>query len=528
MITPEKQNKIDALFQLWQDHPGAGGQVLITQKGETVFEKCYGYADIENKIPMTQESVFNVASVTKQITAMCILILHDRGALHIDDEVKKYLPEMMNYPEKITISNLLHHTSGLREAYDLWRMHKKAAGEAITFPKMFHLFAQQRSLNFAPGTDFSYCNSGYMMMTEIVKRVSGKPFPEFAQENIFEPLGMTQTHFVEGPGVIVPNSACSYHDDGWEYTQCISNSYVYGSGGMRSTCRDMTKFMPQYVNPTLVSKQTMEQVNLHIPPLADGTVTNYACGVRIDQLLGHKYFHHGGVTGGFRAVTAIYPDDDLVIAAYTNTYNIPIEVAGRDIARIILDLPERKKKDLAEYTTDTVDISQIPGYYVRKSGGGDFSSDCYDVKLKDGEAYVKFNGKYTRLTPIGGNLYKMGRRNITFAFGDQPAINREESVVPLKKLTNEICSAEADALVGRYYNEEVDGEIIVSISDGQLRISQNEEVPQTLYVLNEDLFCCGSFATPHNYQVWRDESGAIKGLVLTLPQVRRIVYNKCS
>ena len=526
MITNEMKQRIDSLFQLWKDNPGAGGQLLISYKGD-VWETCYGYADIENQVPMTQETVFNVASVTKQIVAMCVVMLHEQGVLNIDDPVSKYLPEMMNYPQKITLSHLIHHTSGLREQYDLWRMHRKAEGETVTFENFFKLFARQRGLNFDPQDGFSYCNTGYTMLVEIIKRVTGKSFHEFAKENIFEPLGMTNTGFIYAPEVEFAKESKSYGDDGWEYYPLDARSLVYGSGGMRSTCRDMAKYITQYVNPTLISKETLENIFLHIPPLKDGTVTNYACGVRIDEILGHKYIHHGGVTAGFRTVTAIYPDDDLIITAYTNTYNIPIEVAGRDIARIILGLPERKKKNLDEYVTKPIDPQSAAGYYVRDGGGkDDFDTHCYDIRCEDGKVYVYMGGDLVLLKPIGNNLYKMGRRDITFAFGEKPAILKEGALVALRKLERVEDPQKVDPILGTYYSEETDGYVTVKTENGAPVACVNDGMANDLYMREEDLFSFGSMSTPNKLRFVRDETGKVVGMEYMLPQVRCMSYAK--
>ena len=526
MITSEMKQKIDKLFQLWKDNPGAGGQLVIKYKGD-VWETCYGYADIENQIPMTQDTVFNVASVTKQIVAMCIVMLHERGLLHMDDAVSKYLPEMMNYPQKITVSNLLHHTSGLREQYDLWRMHRKEEGETVSFANFYKMFARQRGLNFEPGDGFSYCNTGYTMLVEIANRVTGKPLHDFAKENIFDPLGMTSTHFVPCPEAENPRLSKSYADDGWEYYPIGGASYAYGSGGLRSTCRDMAKYITQYVNPTLISKETLQNIFLHIPPLKDGTVTNYACGVRINELAGHKYIHHGGVTAGFRTVTAIYPEDDLVITAYTNTYNIPIEVAGRDIARIILGLPERTLKNLDEYKTGPVDPQSTAGYYVREStGNDDFDTHCYDIRCEDGKVCVYVGGDLVPLKNVGGNLYKMGRRDITFAFGDKPAILKEGALVALHKLERMTDPQKIDPILGTYYSEEVDGYVTVKTVEGAPVACVNDGMANDLYMREEDLFSFGSMSSPNKLRFVRDETGKVVGLQYMLPQVRCMDYKK--
>ncbi len=512
MLTNEQKQRIDKIFDLWVEHQGAGGQLVVVHKGETVYEQSYCYADVDTKEPITQDSLFAVASVSKQITAMCIMILHDRGLLNIEDDVRKYLPEVVQFPQKVTLSNMLHHTSGLRECFDLNSLRDKPEGFVLTVPAVLDLLSRQKSLDFDPGTKFVYCNSGYIMLAAIVERVSGMTMQEFAKKNIFDPLGMESSHF---PGCMeqgYPGRVTGHHDDGTTYTRITSTSRTYGSGGLVTNCRDMVKFMPQYVNPTLVSKETMD-LYLTIPPLADGTVTNYACGVRIDSLLGHKYYHHGGVTGGFRSFTVIFPDDELIIAVYTNTYNIPIETAGRDVARIVLGLPERQKKDMEQYKGEPVDIETVGGYYLSTN-----RSKGFHVMTEDGKAFVRFNSKWAPLYPIGGNLYKMGRRNITFAFGEKPLVNQEGGIVELVKMTQE--PADITDYVGSFYSEETEGTFTVTLEDGKLLLSTPSLKNEQLHMLEEDLFCYGSMtSTPKNVRFNRDAEGKILSLSYSSPML---------
>lgn len=512
MLTSEQKQQIDNLFKLWVDNDGAGGQLAVVHKGEMVYEQCYCYADAETKEPITPESVFSVASVSKQITAMCIMILHDRGLLNINDNLNKYLPEVVNFPETVTLSNMLHHTSGLRECFELSALLDKPEGFVLTVPGIVDMLSKQNSLNFTPGTQMLYCNSGYILLAAIVERVSGMNMNDFATENIFKPLGMDRSCF---PGCLdhpVPNHVYGHHDDGTTYTKVTGRSKTYGSGGLVSNCRDMVKFMTQYVNPTLVSKETME-LYMTIPPLADGTVTNYACGVRINELLGHKYYHHGGVTGGFRAFTVIFPDDDLVIAVYTNTYNIPIETAGRDVARIVLGLPAREIKTMDEYKTEGVDFDTIAGYYINPN-----RTKSYSLMTEDGKAYVQFNGKWAPLYPIGGNLYKMGRRNVTFAFGETTTLNQEGSFIQLNKITAE--AENPQQYTGTFYSAETHGTFKVELEDGKLLLSTPSAKNQELHLLEQDLFIYGSMASnPKNIRFNRNGEGNIISLSYIAPQL---------
>ena len=517
MLTEMQKQKIDGIFKLWVDHQGAGGQLVVVHKGEMVYEQCYGYANAETKEPITQESVFSVASVSKQITAMSIMILQERGLLNIEDDIRKYLPDVVQFEEPVTISHMLHHTSGLRECYELTGLYDRQPGEITTVPLIVKLLSRQKSLNFTPGTKFSYSNSGYVLLAVIVERLTGMTLNEFATENIFRPLGMTHSRFRDRPDLVIPHCVKGHHDDGTEYTLVNSDPCTYGSGGLRSTARDLVKFMPQYVNPTLVSKTLMDEIYLHIPPLADGTVTNYACGVRINELLGHKYYHHGGVNGGFRAFSVIFPDDDLVIAVNTNTYNIPIETAGRDVARVVLGLPERKIGDLEEFRGAG---QAEAGYYLSAKTGRRMQ-----IKVEGGNAFVKFMGKWAPLTHLGDNLYKMGRRNITFAFGETLTVDQEGAVDTLTRLTAETKTPED--YVGTYYSSESMGTLRVTNENGSLILTTPGNDRLELHQTQKDTFCYGSMGSYGcQYQFHRAEDGTVGSVTYVASQITGLEFGK--
>jgi len=311
-----------------------------------------------------------------------------------------------------------------------------------------------------------------------------------------------------------------YNDDGYTYSPVTHNPCTYGSGGLRSLARDLVKFMPQYVNPTLISKKTMDEICLHIPPLADGTVTNYACGLRINQMLGHTYYHHGGVNAGFRSFTVIFPDDDLVIAVSTNTYNIPIETAGRDIARIVLGLPERVRKNLDEYTTDSVDLDSIPGYYYNYT-----SQKCFEFKVEDGQVFVSNGSRFIPLVHVRGNLYKMGRRDITFAFGEKITANQEGAICTAERLTAE--PEDINCYVGSYYCPEVKGTYQFYIEDGKLTMRNPSGGKDELHLVAPDEFCYGSMSDNGCHMIFtRNEAGQIVNVKYTAPQITELVFEK--
>lgn len=518
MLTTEQKQRIDKLFDLWVQHQGAGGQLVVVHKGETVYEQCYCYADIEEKTPMTQESLFTVASVSKQIVAMSIMILHDRGLLNIADDIRKYLPELVQFSEPVTISHMLHHTSGLREIFELTSLNTAKEGDPKHMDKLRMLAGRQKALNFEPGSQFSYCNTGYTLLATIVERITGMNLNEFAKKNIFEPLGMEHSFFGGClPEEEIPTRVFSYHDDGTTYNKITGYSRVYGSGGLTSTCRDMVKFMPQYANPTLVSKETMELYQT-IPPLADGTVTNYACGVRINELLGHKYLHHGGVTAGFRTFTVIFPDDELVIALFTNTYNIPIETAGRDVARIVLGLPERTTENLDDFVEEKTNFEQVTGYYRSKGGS------VYDIRAEGEKLFIKCNGHWAPLYNVRGNLWKLGRRNISFVFGETVRANLDGSNIELRKLTDQ--PENPEQYCGTYYSDETMGAFTVQVEEGKLFATTPTGSKQELHLLEEDLFCYGPMAAQPKKLRFNKADGQVYSMTYNAPQITAIEFKK--
>lgn len=506
------QKKIDEIFSLWQDHVGPGCQILVTQKGKTIYEKCFGYANLETMTPITQDSVFHVASVSKQFTAMAILMLHEQGKLSIFDDVRKYIPDLIQFSEPLTIKQMMNHVSGLREHYRLFTIQGRNGNDNITQEEIIRLNARQKALNFKPGEEFMYCNANYVYMTEIVHRVSGISFAEFSKRYIFEPLGMTSSFFREDADMIIPGRVTSYRDDGYTYKKGIFNISVHGDSGLNTNCRDLTTFIKQYQNPTLISRMTMEELMFHVPEIKKGT-TVYGGGLRFNDLLGHRFIHHGGVNAGFRTVGALYPDDDLIITVFANTHTLPIEVAARDVARVVLGLPPRVLNYVKEHRRDEVCWEDIPGVYFC-----DGNNEVFHISLRDGTVY---NGG-TPLIHQGGNLFAQGRLDTLFAFGPETHLRRDCGVMKLRKLDTTVDPEEAKALEGVYYNDECQAIYTASYHDGKLGWENLRHGQVRLYPLGNSTYAYGS----QTLRFVRNEAGAVTGCLYNCTQVRDLVFEK--
>jgi CubicO group peptidase (beta-lactamase class C family) len=201
--------QVDGIFKEWDTAATPGAAVAVIEKGRVVFDKGYGIANLEYGVPIGPETIFHVASVSKQFTAMAVVLLEEDGKLSIEDDIHKFLPELPDYGYKITVRNLLQHTSGFRDQWQTLALAGWSLEDVITQDQILRMLFRQKELNFPPGTEHLYSNAGFTLLAEIVARVSGQPFPEFCAERIFKPLGMAHTHFHQDLAQLVPGRAYS-------------------------------------------------------------------------------------------------------------------------------------------------------------------------------------------------------------------------------------------------------------------------------------------------------------------------------
>jgi CubicO group peptidase (beta-lactamase class C family) len=241
--TNQLNEKVDKLFAQW-DKPDSPGCALGVIKGGKLVYKCgYGSANLDYNAPLTSESVFYIASTSKQFTAASILLLVRRGAISLDDDIRKYFPELPKYEAPITVKHLVHHTSGVRDYLELMGMADRRTDGPFGNEVAVELIARQKGLNFKPGEKFLYSNSNYVLMAEIVRRASGKSLREFADENIFRPLGMTNTHFNDDLTAVVKNRVVSYAPiSPGRFRQFVKTIEAMGDGNLLTTVEDLAKW----------------------------------------------------------------------------------------------------------------------------------------------------------------------------------------------------------------------------------------------------------------------------------------------
>ena len=319
----------------FQAENSPGGSVGIFQDGKILYEKSFGYADLEKKILNKQETNYRLASVTKQFTAMSIMILQERGLLSYDDTLDKFWPDFNEYGKTITVRHLLNHTSGLIDYEDIM---PSDTTEPILDHGVLELMKKETKTYFVPGAEYKYSNSGYSLLAMIVEKVSGKSFATFLKENIFEPLGMDETIAFEKGISTVQNRAFGYDktEEGFEFADQSMTSSVLGDGGIYCSIRDYFKWDKALYTEKLVRKETLEKA--YTPAkLNDGSTYNYGFGWGLSQFKDYKIIYHGGSTTGFRNGVQRVPEVGLCVVVLMNRNDPKSEEISRGILEKILE-----------------------------------------------------------------------------------------------------------------------------------------------------------------------------------------------
>lgn len=515
------QKQIDSLFSLWQEGLCPGGQVLVRHKGEMIYDRCFGYADVEKAIPMTHDHVFHVASVSKQFTAMAILLLWEEGKLSLEADIREYIPDLVPFDQPMPLWTLLHQVSGLRDMLELLDDSGVRNVDTITQQDIRTILSHQKGLNFPPKSRHAYCNSNYMLLAEIVERVSGEDFNAFLKARIFEPLGMDSTVVRENYWQFIPMRGVSYWDNGTEYCHCVLNYGNYGTTSLHTNARDLMKWMENYRHPTVCKAETLARM-LWVPTLESGEPTNYACGLRVDAWEGHRYLKHAGEDAGFRAYVLRLPDDDLDIIIVGNTANIYNETAAFNIARIVLGLPVDLKPAPAAVVAD-FDEKTAPGFYFSRIP----EAFTLTVTERDGVLYATDEAKEAPLTHIGGNLYRQGHLRQWYRLGKNASLfSNDEMDLPLEKAYDgPLTAGQLSGKAGRYESREVDTAYEVREENGRLKLWHFRRGLTPLYPVEGDLFVT-TYYRPCFIRFTRDAEGNVTGLTLSGNRVQELPFQK--
>ncbi|MGH9670229.1 MAG: serine hydrolase domain-containing protein [Terriglobales bacterium] len=297
--------KVDTLFARWNKSDSPGCALGIVKDGRLIYKRGYGMANLDYNIPISPNTIFDIGSMSKQFTAMSILLLAKQGKLSLDDEIQNYLPELPRYQSPITIRHLIHHTSGIRDYVQLFALAGRPKGYLdLADDDFLGLIVRQKGLNFKPGEEDLYSNSGYFLLGVIVKRVSGKSLSEFAEENIFKPLGMNHTHLDVDRHLVVKNRATGYYPSG---KGGFSVSIETKRDELDTTVKDLFLWDQNFYNNKLGGGPDLINEELSTGMLNNGEKLEYAFGLYVGEYRGLKVIGHGGYGGGFNSAMYRYP-----------------------------------------------------------------------------------------------------------------------------------------------------------------------------------------------------------------------------
>ncbi len=381
----ELQQRLDRLFARW-DHPTTPGLALaVLQDGRVLAERCYGLADLESARAITPDTPFEIASLSKQFTALAVLMLQQEHRLSLEDEVHLRLPELPDFGAPIKLLDLLHHTSGLREQRALLDLVGYSPQDVMTQADALRLIEQQRELNFAPGTRWMYSNTGYTLLAEMVARVSGQSFASFMQQRIFEPLGMRHSQVQDHLEQLILNRAQSYvalEGSGARNGRVILSSSCYGGAGVWTTLEDLIAWDRNFDSGQVGGPELMAQMQLP-GLLRDGQRVEYGGGLFLTHYRGRALVEHSGTDGGFRSARLHFPEQHLSILMLSNSSELDPIKASHQVADLCFGydpvpppdpLPEAgatfHQGHLAEFSGDyrSSELSQI--YRLRAAGEG--------------------------------------------------------------------------------------------------------------------------------------------------------------
>ncbi|HMV82310.1 MAG TPA: serine hydrolase domain-containing protein [Blastocatellia bacterium] len=526
--------QVDALFAGWNKPDSPGCAVGVIQNGKLVFQRGYGMATLEHNVPLAADTVFYIASTSKQFTAMSVALLVTQGRLALTDDIHKYVPELPRWNHPVTVGHLVYHTSGIPDFFALTPLSGRRLEDTATDEDILALLARQKTLNFQPGEQFQYSNSGYFLLGVIVSRVTGKSLRAFAEEALFAPLGMRNTHFHDDRTMIVPKRATGYVPSAGGFSIFATLFDRVGDGGVMTTIEDLVKWDQNFYDAKVGGKA---MIDLALTPgtLNNGSKLDYAFGLFVREYRGLLQVSHGGIYNGFRADLIRFPAQKFSVACLCNLYSIDVSKLAQRVADLYLagqyTKPEPVETLLPAITLTTEQLQQRVGTYFAPDSG-----TVINLRLAEGKIVAAIPGGgilNQQLIPIRANQFKATnslRSNFEFAEGTTPSALRVQLLPGIGQPTFSFVPAEAVSpdekqlmeYAGRYYSAALDATYEVTVKEGSVVLQYRNTAPKKLLPTVRDSFSVGGF----NYVFTRDAQQKLNGFYLSdvIGRIRKIPF----
>ncbi|MGD9590162.1 MAG: serine hydrolase domain-containing protein [Pyrinomonadaceae bacterium] len=502
--------------------PAPGCAVGVSLNGESVFEKAFGLAEIEHNVPNTAQTIFESGSVAKQFTAAALVLLEQEGKLKIDDPVRKYIPELPDYGSPLTIRHLLNHTAGLRDWGSVMALTGAGRGNrVITQTIALDVIYRQKGLDFKPGDEYSYSNSGYQLAAEIVERIAKQKFPAFVEERFFKPLGMKNSSWRDDYQRLVPGRAQAYSRQGqnapWQLNMPIMS--VYGNGGMLTTVGDWLKWNAMLDSrsmgaPLVEALETQGVLN-------DGRKISYALGLQVGEYRGLRDVSHGGSTAGYQTFLARYPDQKVSVAVLCNGTSPSAGGLATSVTNEIFGpFPQSSPPSAA----DAIELK--PEEMQKYVGLWRHEKTRFPdrIVLQDGK--LMMDG--TPITPLSDGTFRLGPLTIRFTMGadGRASIAEANNGGAITRFIAEPewkpAAADLASFAGEWHSEEAQAFLTIAVEGDKAFVVQRPVARFQLTPLYKDHFSSANFV------VWftRDRSGKIDKMHIGTGRLRDMPFER--
>lgn len=515
---------VDRLFQSYADTHSPGCALAISRNGQLLYERGYGMANLETGTPNTPASIFHMASVSKQFTAMAIQLLARDGKLSLDDDIRTYFPEIPDYGTTITIRHLLHHTSGLRDQWNLLALARGRFEEnRITTADVLDIVPRQKALNFTPGAEYLYSNTGYTLAAVIVQKVSGQSLRAFAQERIFNPLGMTRTHFHDDYTMLVPGRTSAYAPipGGWRVS--IPNFDTYGATSLYSTVGDLLLWQANFDRFLVGDRALLAEMEAPTR-LTSGEVSTYGLGLSVASFRGTREVGHSGADAGYRSFTARYPEHGLAVAVACNAAPSNPTALGRGAVAAYLGdalrpvpAPPPTPQPVA---VSTEGLQRLAGAYLQTT-----TLQGMAVTWRGGNLVLGVESG-PALIPVAENRFRVTGQPVELVFDPAPGTGVEQRPLGGGPTTRFERQPEANTsgaalaeFAGEYFSEELNATYRATFANGSLTFRTGTSNPMPARPAFRDAFLVGGDL----YQFTRN-GGRITGYTVSNGRVRRVAF----
>ncbi len=545
-----ENSAVDAVFAEYGKAGSPGCALGVYRDGKIIYAKGYGLASIEQNVAIAPQSVFDIGSTSKQFSAASILLLEKQGKLSVNDDIRKYIPELPDYRQKITILNLLNHTSGLRDYLALMDLAGINTDSVTTDDDALAYIVKQKALNFPPGSDWLYSNTGFFLLSTIARRVSGKTLREFAVENIFTPLGMSHTQYRDDHASLIANRALAY-DPGDKGAFKLGVSYFEqtGDGAVHTSVEDLLKWDENFYSAQIGGKVFLAEIQER-GKLTTGKTLDYAKGLFIGEYRGLHTVSHGGAWGGYRAELLRFPEQHFSVACLCNVGNSNPSRLAKQVADVYLAGAMKPKESAAAakpaanvaapVALTTEQFQAFVGTYRDAKKG-----TIFRTTLREGKLFAEAFGQSIELKPMSPNEFQSvnflveivlnfssptnGKpRQLEVTGNEAVAATYDAVSVPM------LTSADLAAFAGEYWSDELRVTYRLAIADGKLTwksvigadgLARNGNIPpnELRAVVPDDFQITG---TPITVHFTRDAHRTVTGFLLDAGRTRGMIFTR--